>query len=119
MKRYEALVITPSAAGQEGSSGSKSVFEAVLQKQGGKVLAHNDMGKRVLGYEVKKMKEGHAAAYDFELLPANVDPLRRSLQLSDGILKFMIVVKRQEREPRIRKRKKPRSIPASAKREGA
>ena len=93
MKTYEALVIYPSQATGEGQHDSKNIFEETVKKYGGKVLNRSELGRRPLGYAVKKSKEGHLVSFFFEVAPDQLDALRRSLQLAEEILKFTIVAK--------------------------
>jgi len=94
LKQYEALVIFPiTVTGLD----SKNTFEELVKKIEGKILNRTEMGRRFLGYAVKKSKEGYIAAFDFELSPEKMDPLRRSLDLSEDILKYTIVVKEKSK----------------------
>ncbi|MBI1977815.1 MAG: 30S ribosomal protein S6 [Candidatus Omnitrophica bacterium] len=106
MRSYEAVVIFPTQIPGEAIQEGKSAFEEVLRKQEGKVLSRTDLGKRFLGYTVKKQKEGHVICFHFELAPDKIEPLKRALQLSEGILYFTIVKKdkvktKQDRARRI------------------
>lgn len=92
MKIYEAVVIYSPQLTEVLQQG-KSIFEAAVQKLGGKVLHVTDLGKRYLSYSVKKFKEGYGCVFDFELKPDQVQALKHALQLTDSILKFIVVVK--------------------------
>ena len=105
LKQYEALIITNSQATSEGPS--KPVFEEILGKQGGKVVGQLDLGRRRLGYPVKKIREGHVTNYEFELTPEKIQELTRSLELSDAILKYTLVLK--PKPLRQKKRRKPKA----------
>ncbi len=90
MKKYEALVIfSPSVTGLD----TKNAFEELAKKSGGNILNRVEMGKRFLGYPVKKSKEGYVVAFDFELMPDKVAELKRSLDLNEDVLKYTIVIK--------------------------
>ncbi len=93
MKTYEALVIFPFQMGLEGHQDQKNVFEEIIKKHEGKVLNRNEIGRRPLGYPIKKSKEGYFVSFVFELSPDQVEAFKRSLQLAEEILKFTIVVK--------------------------
>jgi small subunit ribosomal protein S6 len=109
LRPYEALVITRTA----GDASKKSTFEDLVKKHGGKVLNQNDLGKRLLGYEVKKTKDGFVASYDFELGPDKVDGFKRSLQLAEDVLKYTLVLKpKPPKTPKARNRpdRKPKVV---------
>lgn len=93
MKTYEALVIFPFQTGIEGHESQKNTFEELIKKHDGKVLNRNEIGRRPLGYPIKKSREGYFVSFAFELSPDKVEAFRRSLQLTEEILKFTIVIK--------------------------
>lgn len=94
MKKYDALVIfPPTVTGLDG----KNSFEELVKKNGGNIIHRTEMGKRFLGYPVKKSKEGYVVAFDFELLPDKMLELRRLLDLSEDILKYTIVIKEKNK----------------------
>lgn len=94
MKKYDSLIIFPPAT---TGLDSKNSFEELVKKNGGSISNRTEMGKRFLGYPVKKSKEGYVVAFDFELEPAKMVELRRSLDLSEDILKYTIVVREKNR----------------------
>ena len=93
MKTYEALIIFPSQTALEGQQDPKNSFEEIVKKHEGKVLNRTELGKRILGYPIKKSKEAYVVSFVFELAPDKAEAFRRSLQLAEGILKFTIVTK--------------------------
>ena len=93
MRTYEALIIFHPQTTGEILQGDKGVFEEAIKKHEGKILNRIEVGKRSLGYSIKKSKEGYCVAFLFELLPAKMDAFKRSLQLAEEILKFTLVQK--------------------------
>lgn len=93
MKTYEVLIIYPPQTLGEGQHDSKDIFEGIIKKHEGKVLNRTELGRRPLGYVVKKSREGHLVSFFVELPPNQLDAFKRSLQLAEGILKFTVVVK--------------------------
>lgn len=110
LETYEALVIFPSQPAAEPLSEGKNAFEDLVKKYEGRILNRSELGRRPLGYMVKKSREGYFAAFDFELSPSQVQPLTHALRLADAILKFTIVRKLKARAAR---RLKPVSKSAS------
>jgi len=88
---YEALVIFPPQGPADLLQAGKNPFEETVKKFEGKILNRVDLGKRVLGYRVRKSSEGHFACFNFELAPAQMDAFRSSLNLIEDILKYTIV----------------------------
>ncbi len=93
MQIYEALVVFPSQAAAEPLSDGKNAFEEAVKKHEGKILNRSELGRRPLGYVIKKSREGYFAAFDFELSPEKVQTLAHALRLSEAVLKFTIVKK--------------------------
>ena len=91
MNTYEALVIFPSQGVIDVLQEGKNPFEETVKKCEGKILNRTDLGKRPLGYKVKKANEGHFTSFTFELPPAKVDALKGLLNLIEDILKYTIV----------------------------
>ena len=93
MKMYEALVIFPFQTGLELQQGVKNAFEEAVKKHEGKIVNRTEMGRRLLGYRIKKANEGYFVSYAFELTPDKAEALKKSIQLSEDILKCTIVCK--------------------------
>ena len=104
MRSYEALVIFPAQTPGESIQDGKNVFEDTVKKHEGKVVTRNELGRRLLGYTVKKQKEGNFVSFVFELAPEKTDAFKRALQLSDEILKFTITKWEKALSPNPRRR---------------
>ena len=98
MKLYEALIVFPSQGASELLQGGKSIFEEAVKKHEGKILNRGELGKRVTGYSLKKAKEGYFVSFVFELPPEKMDSLKRSLKLTEDILKFTIIKRSKVRQ---------------------
>ena len=93
MRSYESLVVFPIGGTAEVARDGKNPFEETVKKHGGKILNRSELGRRLLGYRVKKATEGYFINFSFELEPSQMDALKRSLNLIEEILKFTIIVK--------------------------
>lgn len=89
MKTYEAVVIFTSDENQlrEGREFLKKEFEST----GVKVAKEDDMGDRILSYQVRKNDRGHYFLYTIESPPEPIKTLSKSMKLRPEILKFMFV----------------------------
>ena len=67
------------------------VMRGSFKKHEGKVVSRTELGRRSLGYIVKKQKEGNVVSFVFELAPDKMDVLNRALQLCEEILKFTVI----------------------------
>jgi small subunit ribosomal protein S6 len=104
VKKYELLAIMPATSSPE----TRPKFESIVEKFGGKVSSVNELGKRALGCEVKKQKEGAVTSLEFELESLKVEPLRNALRLTGDVLRFMITAHDNvPKQPVLRERRKP------------
>lgn len=117
MRTYEALVIFPSQVAGDLHQDAKNLFEEAVKKCEGKILNRTELGKRPLGYPIKKATEGYFVSFAFELLPDKMGPLRQSLQLVEGILKFTMIQKPKIELPRLSKPVSARPVPIGEKRQ--
>ncbi|OGW87893.1 MAG: hypothetical protein A3C35_01535 [Omnitrophica bacterium RIFCSPHIGHO2_02_FULL_46_11] len=90
---YEALVIFPFQTGLDLQQGAGNAFEEAVKKHEGKIVNRTELGRRPLGYRVKKANEGYFVSYTFELTPDKTQALKKVIQLSEDILKCTIVRK--------------------------
>lgn len=103
MKKYEGLFILPPDSTPEARKTEFHRLEELLKKFGVTILQRLEIGKKSLGYSVKKFKEGFLLVLDFQMDSTRVPELRKSLELHEGLLKCMILAKDK------RSLKKPRS----------
>ncbi len=91
MRHYEAVVIgSPQLAGEKLDE-VKRVFEEQVKKQDGKFLGSRDLGKRSFGFVIKKHREGNYFVFDFDLDPSKITDLKKTLSISDAILRHSIL----------------------------
>lgn len=70
----------------------------ILTAAGGKVLAENNEGKKHLAYTIKK--QDYAVYYDFdvELLPESVKKVSSTLNITDEVIRYLLVSKEERSE---------------------
>ena len=112
MKPYEALFIFPPEATPEVRKNQDKNLEELLKKFGGTIVQKTEWGKKLLGYPLKKFREGYFLLLEFQMESLNMTEFRKGLELQEGLLKFMVTVK----NPKTEKRpvKTAEKIPASA-----
>ncbi len=87
MRKYEAVFIFQ--AGADSFTAGKEQVSKEFENSGIKVLEEEDMGERVLAYEIKKANRGHYIRYELETNPDRLQPIEKSLKLKTEILKFV------------------------------
>ena len=92
MKKYEGLFIFPPEGTGEAHKDFSVEVTKWIEKFQGKVIQKTDMGKKRIGYPIKKYKEGKVLVVNFEMDPARMQEFRKDLELQEGLLKYMVTV---------------------------
>lgn len=92
---YETVIITSAKLGEEGSQALIEKFKALIEEHG-TVTSVDDWGKRRFAYPIQKQTEGYYTLINFESTPDFTAELDRRYQITDGILRTIIV----KRDPR-------------------
>ncbi|HHX99133.1 TPA: 30S ribosomal protein S6 [Candidatus Dojkabacteria bacterium] len=83
-------------------------FVAFVQESGGEVLDADVWGKRYLAYPIKGHNEGYYIIYDFKIGPEYIAEIKRTMQLKQEVLKFMVI--KLENAGKVRKSIKKKEI---------
>ena len=92
---YETVIVTSAKLGEEGSAALVERFKALIAEHG-TVQSVDDWGKRRFAYPIQKETEGYYTLINFESTPDFTAELDRRYQITDGILRTLIV----KRDPR-------------------
>ncbi len=92
-RQYEAILIYPPVFAGEKLNEAVHAFQDLAGKFGAKVAAHQDMGKRSIGFRIKKNSEGNYVHIDLNMDPAKVSELKKALTLNGDILRYSIFLK--------------------------
>ncbi len=99
---YETVIVTSAKLGEEGSAELVARFKALIEEHG-TVQSVDDWGKRRFAYPIQKQTEGYYTLIHFESGPDFTAELDRRYQITDGIMRTIIV----KRDPRHVNPKKP------------
>jgi len=93
MRAYEAVLIFR----PEGDllAGGREFVKTLFSGGGCKVLKEEDMGDRLLAYEVKKSKRGFYVFYELEAEPESIHAMDKTLKLRNEILKYLFIRKEE------------------------
>lgn len=91
MPYYEAMIIVRPDAEKEVVDGIIERVEGFVRQDKGIVLDCEVLGKKRLAYEVKKFNEGVYVKINFEAPTKVVDVLKHQMQLSENVIRHMIV----------------------------
>ena len=92
---YETVIVTSAKLGEEGSAELVNRFKALIEEHG-TVEGVDDWGKRRFAYPIQKQTEGYYTLINFQSSPEFPAELDRRYQITDGILRTIII----KRDPR-------------------
>lgn len=91
MRDYElVLIISPDVAEEDIPATIDKVSEFVTSR-GGEITEVNHWGKRRLAYPINRFREGNYVLSRFKLEPGTTAELEASLQISETILRHLLV----------------------------
>ena len=99
---YETVIVTSAKLGEEGSAALVERFKTLIAEHG-TVQSVDDWGKRRFAYPINKQNEGYYTLINFESGQEFTAELDRRYQITDGIVRTLIV----KRDPRHIAPKKP------------
>jgi small subunit ribosomal protein S6 len=115
MKQYEGIFVFPPVLTAEEKKRSEEKLEEVIARQGGKVIAKQDWGKRLLGYTVQRYRDGYFLLMDIAMDPAKVAEFRGVIELMPEVIKHTFMCKEIKKvKPEPRKAKAAAAQPAAA-----
>ena len=90
MNKYESVVIVNPNLEEESIKNLIKKFSDLINTDGN-VTSVEEMGKRKLAYEIKKLKEGFYIVIKFEAKPELIAELERNYRITDEVMKFMVI----------------------------
>lgn len=94
MNKYESVVIINPNLEAESIKALIEKFSNLINSNG-TVISVEELGKKRLAYEIKKLNEGYYVVVKFEAKPELITELERVYRITDEVMKF-IVVKEEE-----------------------
>ncbi|MGQ3684908.1 MAG: 30S ribosomal protein S6 [Candidatus Loosdrechtia sp.] len=91
MKLYEGLFLIDNVHANTDWDNVVGHIHDILQKNGAEILKSEKWGERKLAYKIKGHKRGTYLLIHFNTKNTALAPIRRDLQLSDSIIRFLII----------------------------
>ncbi|MSR77812.1 MAG: 30S ribosomal protein S6 [Candidatus Omnitrophica bacterium] len=114
MKLYEGYFVLSPDATPDVRKNQLAAIEALIQKAGGKIVQRQELGRRPLGYMIQKHRDGFMFCVDFELDPLAQEGFRRSVDLYEEVIKYMITCKKIVSEAVLAAQAKQAAVVAAA-----
>lgn len=91
MRKYETLLLLSPELTVEARDGIVKAMIAVIEREGGKMLATDPWGMRDLAYPVNKQMRGFYVRLEYAAPAQLIAELERNIRITDGIFKFTSV----------------------------
>ena len=89
-ENYEAAVVFSMKQGEEAIKASIEKFAALISRHG-TLESTDEWGKRTLAYEIDDEAEGYYVLFNFESEPAFPAEFERIANITDGVLRSLVV----------------------------
>jgi small subunit ribosomal protein S6 len=91
MRHYEQIfILKPTLTNEENVAKIESIKENIV-KNGGEIIAFDNIGSKKLAYKIEKNKRGYYGVFYFKIAPNAIRELERLHKISEDVLKFMTV----------------------------
>ena len=94
MNKYELAVVVNAKIEDDARAAVIEKVQAYITRFGGQVSDVDEWGKRILAYEIQKMREGYYYFIHFEAEATAPAEIESRLRIMDNVLRFLCV--RQE-----------------------
>lgn len=91
LRDYELTVIISPEATDEVVNATIESIQQFVTGRGGTISEVEQWGKRKLAYPIKRFVEGNYVLTRFELKPTSTKELEASLQMSENVLRHLLV----------------------------
>lgn len=98
MRKFETLLLLSPELTVEGRDAVINALTAVIEREGGKMLALDPWGMRDLAYPVQKQMRGFYVRLEYAAPGTLIAELERNIRIADGIFKFTTVKLADEAE---------------------
>ncbi len=89
---YESMVVFSTKAGEEAVSALVAKFKDMIEANA-TLTGVEEWGKRKLAYEINYESEGYYVLYNFEAKPDFPAEFERVLNITDGVLRSIVITK--------------------------
>ena len=91
MNCYETLFVVKPTLTDEETAAQIAKIKDIVAKNGGELLATDDMGMRKLAYPVQKNDRGYYTVLFYKSEGTLINELERNLKINEDVIKFLTV----------------------------
>ncbi|HIQ58576.1 MAG TPA: 30S ribosomal protein S6 [Candidatus Merdivicinus intestinavium] len=92
MENYEAVMVLSTKQGEDAIKALVEKFTDLIQANA-TLESVDEWGKRVLAYEIDDETEGYYVLFTFNSVPSFPMELERRMNITDGILRSLVVTR--------------------------
>ena len=98
LKHYETMFIIKPTLTEEETVAQIDLVKSIIEKNGGEIVACDDMGSRQLAYEIEKNKRGYYFVAYFKGQPSGLAEIERQYRINENILRFIFIKYENKKE---------------------
>ncbi|MEJ5168470.1 MAG: 30S ribosomal protein S6 [Arcobacteraceae bacterium] len=91
VRHYETMFIVKPTLTAEEIAAQIDVVKSNIEKNGGEIVAVDDMGARNLAYPINKNKRGYYYVIYFKSPASSILELERNYRINENILRFIFI----------------------------
>ena len=91
IRHYETMFIVKPTLTDEETQAEIATVKANIEKNGGEIVACDDMGTRTLAYEIQKQKRGYYYVIYFTAPSESIKELERNYRVNENIMRFIFI----------------------------
>ncbi len=91
LKHYETMFILKPTLTEEETQTQIEAVKATIEKNGGEIVAVDDMGTRQLAYEIEKNKRGYYYVIYFKGQPSGIAEIERNYRINENMMRFIFI----------------------------
>lgn len=97
-KTYEVLIVLKSNLSEEDIETNITQVESAIRNYGGSLIKVHDPFRKSFTHKIKGFRDGYYISILFSSLPDVPNTLKRTLSISDDVLRYMVLKKEEDRE---------------------
>lgn len=98
LKHYETMFILKPTLTEEETVAQIDSIKAIIEKNGGEIVATDDMGTRQLAYEIEKHKRGYYFVAYFKGEPSGIKEIERNYRINENLIRFIFIKYESKKE---------------------
>ena len=98
LKHYETMFIVKPTLTEEETQAQIENIKAIIAKNGGEIVACDDMGSKQLAYEIDKQKRGYYYVVYFRGEPNGLAEIERNYRINENIMRFIFIKYENKKE---------------------